>query len=177
MSEVWNPMREVLLQSDFGVGITKSSEQTERLDVYKAIVNRNKYWQLIEFKFRIFEPDSSKVLNRLEEFVLKDVVIKKYISKEEALKYINAFQQLGLFKIENEQDLVDQCQHERGRSKNISSDGPYITFYITRKNNVRKLQYYDVRTRAELCPETPEWKQIIKIDSIFKSEWFLDRHD
>jgi hypothetical protein len=87
MQDVGPAMAIILSEADFSVAVTEWNDLWQAGLIHKAIINEHSSWKLIEFKFNIVEADSSKALGRLET-IRKDVVIKKYISRTEALELL-----------------------------------------------------------------------------------------
>jgi hypothetical protein len=169
-------MKDIIQESDFSIVEVQSNDFLQYGLADRTLLH-DKYnnWIMSERRYGIEEADSSKALNRYEG-VTKNIVITKYISNKMAQEYISTFNSLGLFELEEESELRVHCKDEYMRKEEFGADMTTLTFYIIKGSQVRRLTYYSPWVRNERCPEISQWKQVIKIDSIFRNNWFLDRH-
>ncbi len=121
-------------------------------------------WEKIELRQGMIDREQQK--KDPEYYISRDILTRKLCRPEEADIFLSKLKEYKLFDLPEEKALRTTCKD----SGVIDSETIYIL--IVSGDRVRYLEYYDVYNSHERCPDVKEWNNIIKIEELFKKEWF-----
>jgi hypothetical protein len=173
LKNIWEPLKTTVSEMDFSIvysegggAMTDPSWLTHRMFGFKE-----NNWYKIEFKFGIIEIDTI-FSDGDGEIVTKEIKLTKKCGTQEAEEFMDQLIKKGLFDLEVESEILKKCTS----SETLYHDIPGITFYLIKGKKVRTLHYQYPHEQLAECPESKEWKDIISIIELFKSNWYHKQH-